>query len=386
MKFLHTSDWHLGAAISGIIRIGEQREILRVIAKAAIDENVDLIIAAGDIFDSPNPSAEAEALFYETLELLTKNTPVLIIAGNHDSPERLTASNPVTFGRGVISVGTLSTPILSGNCGAAEVKNTAPGCVELKIKGETAIILTMPFASERRLNRIFPCSELDSQLQSIFDGLAENFRNDTVNLIVSHIFVTGGNKTGDSHFEREIGGSFAADIDIFPPNAQYVALGHLHRPQKIGGTPVYYSGSPLQYSFNESGYSKSVNIVEVKPGQPAEVRQVLLPCLKPLEVWRTSSADEALEMCAQNSGRSCFVHIKISSGEVLGRAIINEMRSLKADIVEIETEYLLDEEFIPESSEKSFDENFAEFYRAKKGRDPLPELLDLLHEVLEEGK
>ena len=235
MRILHTADWHLGKSLEKRSRIDEQRKFLDDFIEIAKENDIDLVIIAGDIYDSSNPPAIAEKMFYDTLKKISDNGKrlILIIAGNHDNPERLVASAPLAREHGIIMVGTLKTIIDTGNYGRHKIINSGEGFIEIEINGEKAVILTVPYLSEKRLNEVL-YKDMDSDEEriksysdrvfSLFDSLKDNYREDTINLLVSHFYAMGSEE-GGSERSIQLGGSYIVNCECFPKEAQYIALG-----------------------------------------------------------------------------------------------------------------------------------------------------------------
>ena len=289
MRILHTSDWHLGRNLEQISRIDEQREFIDCLCRMVDEQKIDMVLVAGDIYDTYNPSAAAEELFYHAMDRLNDRgkRPVIVIAGNHDNPERLCASSPLSYKNGIILLG-----YPGSDAGAYKIAvngmrivESGPGWLELCIPGciHNAVIITLPYPSEARLEELLARQADEGLLQkaysekigSVFSSLGQKFREDTINLAVGHIFLRGGRES-ESERTLQVGGALTVDPGVIPSNAHFIALGHLHRPQEIRGAPcpVFYSGSPLAYSFSEADYSKAVYIIDAAPGEKAEIRSV----------------------------------------------------------------------------------------------------------------
>lgn len=212
MRVLHTGDWHLGKNLEGASRMDEQELFLNDFVDIVEKNKVDLVIIAGDVYDNSNPPARAEKMFYDTLKKLSKNGErlILVIAGNHDNPERLVAAGPLAMEHGIIMSGTPKTVIQCGEYGQHKVINSGEGFIEVEINNEKAVILTVSYPSEKRLNEVL-YGEMDSdedrvktygeRIKSLFDSLEKNYRSDTINLVVSHLFAMGSEEGGS---ERSI--------------------------------------------------------------------------------------------------------------------------------------------------------------------------------------
>jgi DNA repair protein SbcD/Mre11 len=295
MKMLHTSDWHVGKAIRGESRADEHRAVLGEIVGIAESEQVDLVIVAGDLFDSASPTAEAEEIVYRALlGLAGAGIPVAVIAGNHDNAKRLQAVAPLLELGKVVLV-------------AEPTRPEAGGVIELTTADGTEVRLAMlPFVSKRGIVRAeqlmdhaaFEHAQVYAErLRLLVDHMCRGFTDDTVNILAAHAFVLGAAAGGGeraAHLVEE----YAITAQSFPASIGYGALGHLHRPQRIpAGPPLHYCGSPLQLDFGEGdgGQAKQVNIVTIEPGVPADVRAVPLASGRRLRTVR-GGLDDLLSM------------------------------------------------------------------------------------------
>ena len=264
MKLLHTADWHVGRTIRGRSRDEEHRQVLAEIADIAGDENVDVTLVAGDIFDTAAPAAAAEEIVYQALLNLAEVAPVVIVGGNHDNPARLRAVAPLLrLGRVTV---------------ASQILRPDEGGV-VTIPGLPMRIALVPFIGKRGIVRVEQILSLDTQalagefaerVQRIVEWLCSEMETDLVNILVGHLMVLGG-KTGGGERTAHLF-DYAIPALSFPGHLSYVALGHLHRAQRVPApAPIWYSGSPLQLDFGEEEDIKSVTLVEVEPGLPALV-------------------------------------------------------------------------------------------------------------------
>ncbi|MBE3580541.1 MAG: exonuclease subunit SbcD [Thermoanaerobacteraceae bacterium] len=399
MRILHTSDWHLGRTLEGRSRLEEQREFVDDLCDLVAAEGIHLIVIAGDIFDVYNPPAEAENLFFEALERLSSGgkRAVVAIAGNHDSPERLRAANPLALTHGISLIGypLEELPTGRGKGGAARVAS-GPGWLELEIPGceEHAVVGCLAYPSEARLNEVLSRVLEDNLLQqayterirAILQGLATRFRPDTVNLVVSHLYMAGG-KEAESERPIQLGGALAVEARALPSNAHYVALGHLHRPQGVEGAPVpcRYAGSPLAYSFSETDQPKEVVIVEARPGSRASITRVPLCCGRPLKTWRACSLEEFWTWCGDRENLRCWVDLEIRAAEPLTPQEVAEIRRRHPGVVNIRV--LLPEGLggMPSSGRAALPirEQFRLFAARQLGYEPPGELVDLFLELLD---
>ena len=399
MRILHTGDWHLGKNLEGKSRLDEQEMFLKDFIDIVEKNNIDLIIIAGDIYDSPNPPARAEKIFYDTLKHLSKNGErlTLVISGNHDSPERLVAAGPLARDHGIIMVGTPKTIVPCGDYGKHKVIDSGEGFIEIEINGEKSVILTVPYPSERRLNEIIYNSMDDDEEKAksysdkifeLFNKLKSHYRKDTINLAVSHLFAMGSEE-GGSERSIQLGGSYIVDGKYFPKEAQYIALGHVHKPQIVPGTGkrARYSGSPIHYNKKEINYDKKCLIVDVECGQECRVSEIILPVYKPIEIWKCDSIEDAIKKCEENKERECWVYIEITTDRYIREDEIKAMKDFKNDILEIlpKIDDEDDEEFNWENlKEKPFEEIFREFYKKERDVEPQEEVLEMLMSIMNE--
>lgn len=272
MRLLHTSDWHVGKRIRGHSRAGEHRAVLDEIAALAEAESVDLVVVAGDLYETSAPTPESEHIVNDTLLRLAEIAPVVAVAGNHDNPRRLAALESL-FRLGRIHL--VSEP-RSPDQG---------GCLEL-MAGDTPVrAALLPFVSQRAIVRTEQLMDnaawenaqfYSERLSRVVEALCQPFDADHVNLVVAHAFVTGG-MSGGGERAAHLVDEYAISAVDFPLTATYVALGHLHRAQQmLGSTAIHYSGSPLQLDFGEQDQAKQVNLVEAEPGLPAKVTPLAL--------------------------------------------------------------------------------------------------------------
>ena len=399
MRILHTSDWHLGKSLEGFSRMDEQEAFLNDFIEIVKEENVDMVIIAGDIYDSANPPSRAEKMFYDTLKKLSSNGEriTLVIAGNHDNPERLVAAGPLARDHGIIMLGTPKSVADTGEYGKHKVVDSGEGFVEVEINSERAVILTVPYPSEKRLNEVLydAMDEEDQRvktyserIKTLFDSLSGKYRDDTINLAVSHLFAMGSEEAG-SERSVQLGGSFIVDGGCFPEKAQYVALGHIHKPQLVPGTnkKARYAGSPIHYSKKEIKFNKKAFIIDIKANEECTVKEIDFKVYKPIEVWKCESIEKAIDMCEENKGKDCWVYLEINTDRYLREDEIKLMKSAKKDILEISP--IIKGENIEEIdlnsfSEKSFEEIFKDFYIKERQVEPQQELIDLLLGILQE--
>ena len=294
MKFLHLADLHLGKRVNGFSMLEDQAHILRQILAILDDEQPDGVLIAGDVYDKSVPTVEAVELLDGFLtELRTRGVPVLLISGNHDSPERLAFG-----GRVMDSCGIHISPVYDGALAPVTLHDTF---------GPVHVWL-LPFVKPAHVRRWFPDADIESYTDAVAEAVA-HMDIDTAarNVLVTHQFVTGGTRSGSE--ELSVGGTDNVDSGVFAP-FDYVALGHLHGAQHIGSETIRYAGSPLKYSFSEARQHKSVTVVTLGEKGDVQVRTVPLTPLRDLREIR-GSYDEltARSFYEHTTYRSDYLHL-----------------------------------------------------------------------------
>jgi exonuclease SbcD len=284
MKLLHTSDWHVGKQIRGNSRADEHRSVLFEIGEIAEREEVDLLLVAGDLFDTSAPSPESEEIVFDALLRFARTgTEVVVIGGNHDNARRLRALSPVFRGCGVHVLGEPARPEQGGVRSFTARDGTAVNLALLPFVSQRAIVRSEQLMSAEAFQN---AQRYSQRLAAIVDTLCGGYSAESVNILMAHAFVTGGAAGGGeraAHLVEE----YAVPAPTFPTTAAYVALGHLHKAQAIAGaTAIHYCGSPLQLDFGEVNDRKQVNVVELAPGIPAKLRPVELEGGRQLRSYR----------------------------------------------------------------------------------------------------
>lgn len=402
MKILHTADWHLGKKLEIFSRMEEQRAVLEEICEIAEKEEPNAVIIAGDIFDSPNPAIEALELFYKTAKRLTRNgkCAVIGIAGNHDSPDRIEAPEPLARECGIILSGypdsIISTFMLETGLG---VTHSEQGFIRLQLpECEPALnLLLTPYANEIRMKRYLSKDKEETHLRTLLEekwrSLAEVYcTNDkTVSLLVTHLFVMkkGEPKPEEGEEERSVlivGGAQEFYSDNFPLHIHYVALGHIHRPQTISRLPcpIVYSGSPIAYSMAEAGQQKSVVLIEVEPDTEAVYRFFPLQSGKKLFKKSFDSVGEAETWLTENPNTITEVTIRtdtaLTPAQRKSLYQANPAIFLKFELIR-DTVSAGDRDSIF-SLDKSMETLFIEFFQHKNKQLPNEDLMTLFREVI----
>jgi DNA repair protein SbcD/Mre11 len=299
MRILHTGDWHVGRTIRGRSRADEHEAVLAEIVGIADREAVDLVLVAGDQFDTAAPSPEAERIVYRALlDLVETGAQVVMVAGNHDNPGRLVAVAPL-LETSRVRVG--ARPVPPGDGGVVEIQTRS---------GEAATVALLPFVSRRAIVRAADLMVRDAfeheqtyatRLGLLVDALCAGFGDDTVNLLVGHLMTVGAAMGGGERVAHTVM-EYAVPATVFPATAHYVALGHLHRAQRVpAACPAWYAGSPLQLDFGEERDDKAVLVIEAEPGTPAAVRQVPLQSGRRLRTLRGTLAELEADAASDTS-------------------------------------------------------------------------------------
>lgn len=312
MKFLHTSDWHIGRQLHNHSLLDDQRHVLQQIVQLAQEHQVDAVVVAGDIYDRSVPPASAVTLLNEVLEqlVLELGISVILIAGNHDGHERLGFAASHLKSAGLHIVGPLSNKI-------------EPIVIPSEQGG--ACFYPLPYVEPATVREKLgvECKSHHDALAALLAQVKNHEAKGLAKVVISHCFVMGSEES-DSERPLSLGGADQVSPSLFTP-FDYVALGHLHGPQYRGAQHVRYSGSPLKYSFSEQHQSKSVTLVELHgPGQ-VEVKLLPLTPIRDVRIFE-GFLDELLE--SGGGGASCDDYLMIRLLDK--RAILDAMGKLRA--------------------------------------------------------
>ncbi len=299
MRLLHTSDWHVGRSLHGTDLLREQEQVLGGLARIVADEGVDVVVVAGDVYDRAVPSADATAVLDRVLtRLRAAGATVVLTPGNHDSARRL------GFASGLLAV--------SG----VHVRTTTAGLDEPVLladeHGEVAVY-GLPYLEPELARDELGVAGARSH-ESVLTAAMERVRADlflrpgTRSVVLAHAFV-GGGMPSESERDITVGGVDRVPVPVFD-GVDYVALGHLHRPQTLTER-LRYSGSPLPYSFGEAGQQKQVWLVDLDAAGLADVRAVQLPVPRPLVVL-TGTLEELLADPAHAAAEEAFVSARLT--------------------------------------------------------------------------
>jgi len=400
VKILHTADWHLGKKLDSFSRFEEQIEVMDEICQIADQQDVDIVLVAGDLFDTFNPPVEAVNLFYRTLKQLSRNgsRPVIAIAGNHDSPYRIDAPNPLAKECGIIFIGSPETVVdtFSVTDSFCVTKSEAH-FFELKIpKFDFPIrIIATPYANETRLKEFLgeedKVEELNNVLKNKWKVLADTYCDkEGVNILTTHLYMLkrGGEILVEPEGEKplKIGNADVVYTDCIPEQIQYSALGHLHNYQNVGGHkgPVIYSSSPLAYSFSEYEQEKKVVIIEAFPNIEVTVTPIPLTKGRTLHRVRFDDIDLAVRWLLENP--TTLVELTLVMEHYIKTEDLKRLHEVHDGIIhvipvisEVTTE---DDSKLNVNLDQDIEGLFSDFFQAKKKQLPNEEILELFKEIL----
>jgi exonuclease SbcD len=378
MKFFHISDLHIGKRVCGFSMLEDQRYILQQILDLAKEHRPDGILIAGDLYDKSMPSAEAvELVDWFLSQFAQLGIPVWAISGNHDSAERVAYASRMLEQAGI------------------HMARVFDGTLQQYSISDEVDIYLMPYLRPAQVRRFYPEREIETTQQAVEAVLSTvTLRKDRVNILLMHQFLTGA-AVCDSE-ELSVGGLDqveASVVDAF----DYVALGHLHRPQKIGRETVRYCGSPLKYSFSEAGCGKSVTVVETMPEvaerkgstlhNRAETTTIpLVPRLDLREI-RGPIGQLLQKEVYEAANREDYLHITLTDREEILDAI-GKLREVYPNIMRLDFENRSMEQSQDEPElrldEKTPQELFEEFFLLQNGREMTDEQKELTGSLMKE--
>ena len=383
MRLLHTADWHVGRTMRGRSRTAEFEAVLAELIEIARDEEVEALLVCGDIWDKATPSPESDRLVFEALrECVGHGIQAVLLAGNHDNPRKLQA------------LGLLS-ELLGVQTQHEVLRPNAGGVLTIEGREHVARIAAVPFITEGRYVDAAAVMGLQEDwfgayadgvagiLRAICDGFGDE---PSVNILATHIFVDGSRVARVDGSERllHIGQTYGINAPQLPIEPQYIALGHVHEPQEILAAPVptAYSGSLLQLDFGERGQQKVVRIIDAEPGQPVTHTTVPLTRGRPLAELR-GSLDEVLAQREEAGDAFLRVRLDVERPEP---GIAERVREELPNAVDVQLEYdpPEDEDAVEALGQLSATELFTRYYVRQHGAEPVPELIALFEELLNE--
>lgn len=370
MKFLHLADLHLGKSLNGFSLIEDQAFILDRIVAAASKQRPEAVIIAGDLYDSPTPSTEAVRICDEFLtSLVSIPCQVLIISGNHDSAERLSFLRTLIKKQGIIIAD-------------RRLDKLEPVILEDQY-GEVHFYL-LPYVRPAEVRRYYPDSSVDSYTQAVQTVLSSlKLSTQARKVLVAHQFVTGG-LCSDS--ELSVGGTDNVDSEVFRA-FDYVALGHLHRPQVVDSPRIRYCGSPLKYSFSELGYDKTLSLITLgEKGSEVVCQELALRPKRDLRELQGAFADLIREAQAGLHDPEDYYRVCLTDPQEIPDAM-QKMRTVLPRVMQVIltrpagslSEFETSEEVLQRQSPL---EQFAEFFRQQHKRELSAEQAEICSELI----
>lgn len=305
MKFIHLSDLHIGKRVNEISMLEDQEYILTQIVRIIDEEKPSAVLIAGDVYDKSIPSAEAVTLFDDFLcRLAQRNLHVIIISGNHDSPERLAFGNRLMENSGIHF-----SPVYNGTITSITLHDSY---------GDINFWL-LPFMKPAHVKRYFPADEIETYSDAIRTAIDKmQIDYSSRNVLLSHQFITGASICESE--EINVGGSDNVDASIFD-GFDYVALGHLHGPQNIGSHRIRYCGTPLKYSFSETHHYKSVTIVDLREkGNLNLYTRPLIP-IRDMRQIQGSFSELTNKFFYEGTATDDYLHVILTDEEDIAEAV-----------------------------------------------------------------
>lgn len=388
MKILHTSDWHLGKKLNNHPRLGEQAEIMQEICTLADEQGVDLVLIAGDVFDTFVPPSEAEELFFNTMnKLASPKRAVVVISGNHDDSVRLSASRTLASKSNVYIFGGDSIPPYCKEDFKVCAEQTGKYHCVIKKGEERLYVGALPYPTEHRYGESKSELTFDQKMKGWIDACFEQNVNNYPQILVGHLFMLGGNPSS-SERQIELGGTRLVNKNLIPQNCIYSAFGHLHKRQIIDlERNILYSGSILQYDFDEVNIEKSVTLFEVSNGKVENLVIHKLKGGKRLTKITAFDFDGAKELLQANADHHVFLTLKLK--EVLGEVQSRELVSSFPQLVDYRIEPPANKESENRVDRRTLSEEqaFIEYYKqGHGGEQPDQELVTLYLEFMEGAK
>lgn len=377
MRFLHTSDLHLGKQLNEMPLLEDQRHILGQIVDIAKSREVDAVVVAGDVYDKSSPSAEAVSLLDGFLTSLSKRKiPGIFVSGNHDSAERIAYARTLMAQNGIhvspVFVGTLER-------------------VDLQDEHGTVSFWLMPFVKPAHVRPHFPQNDIGSDYTAAVSAVIANAEIDRAsrNVLVGHQFVTSGSTAPDrTDSELSLGGLDNVDISAYEP-FDYVALGHVHRAQQIGRPTARYAGSPLKYSLSEAVGEKSVTLVEMGKKGSVSFEKIALKPLRDVRKLRGPLQGIAKAAQEEPSGRDDYVHVTLTDERPPLNAM-SRIRDIYPNAIGLAYDNArtnaqgISAEDLPDLSTTTPEELFAEFYETQNGAPMSESQAAIVRSALEE--
>lgn len=374
MKFVHLSDLHLGKRVNGYSMIEDQKYILIKILNVIDEQKAEAVVIAGDVYDKPIPPTEAVQLFDDFLfRLVERNLQILVISGNHDSPERIAFGSRFMDKSGVHM---------------SQVYNGKNDLVELKDKYGKVNFYMLPFVKPSNVRRFFEGEEINTYTDAVRVAVSHmNVNKKARNVIITHQFVTGAQRSESETIA--VGGTDNVDSYVFD-DFDYVALGHIHGPQNVGKNTVRYCGTPLKYSFSEISHKKSVTVVEMKGKGNVKVSTVELTTKLDMREIKGTYEELTFKKNYENTNTEDYLHIILTDEEDVAdavaklRCVYPNLMKLDYDNTRTRNSFALTQ--AEETEKKSDTELLSEFFEKQNGKPLSDEQLEYAANLFEQIK
>lgn len=373
MKIIHLADLHIGKRVNEFSMIDDQKYILNQILEIIDKEKPDAVIIAGDVYDKQVPSIEAVELLDSFISDISKRkTTTFIISGNHDSAERL------AFGSSLMAMGKIYiSPVYNGKISKYTLKDDFG----------SANFYLLPFVKPSHVKRFFPDEKIESYTDAI-KVVVDNLKLDTseINILIAHQFVTGASRTESE--EISVGGLDNVDASVFE-DFDYVALGHIHRPQKIGTERIRYCGTPLKYSFSEVNDTKSVSIIEINSKEDFNLRMIPLIPKRDMRKIRGTYEELTTKNSYENTNTDDYIHVTLTDEFNVADAI-QKLRVIYKNIMKLEYDNIRTRESRKINLDNMVIENknpleiFSEFYKLQNNKEMNDEQKEIIKKIMEE--
>ena len=356
MRFIHLSDLHLGKRLNEFSLLEDQEYILARILSIIDAERPDAVLLAGDVYDRPVPPAEAVGLFDDFLVRLAKrDLQVFVISGNHDSPER------IAFGARLMDKsGVHLSPVYDG----------AVAPVTLEDAWGPVRVYMLPFLKPAHVRRFCPDETIETYTDAMAAAVARMKVDTSVrNVLITHQFVAGASPT-ESEEISAVGGAASVDPAVFEP-FDYVALGHLHGPQRVGRDTIRYCGAPLKYSFSEKDQQKSVTIADLMEKGRVELRTVPLTPRRELRELRGTYNELTARSFYEGTATDDYLHILLTDEDDVPDAVAR-LRTVYPNLMKLDYDNARTRSgggpIAPAAEHRSPPELLADFYEAQNGQ------------------
>ena len=368
MRFLHIADLHLGKQMNDLSLLSDQEAALRQVVSIASSERADAVLIAGDVYQRSAPQAEAMALFDGFVsELVALGQKVFVISGNHDSALRISYFSSLIRERGVY---------------VSEAFTGKMQSVTLRDRDGDIVVWLLPFLRPSQVKRWLPDEKIATYQEAVEAVLRQAvIDRKKTNILLCHQFITGS-ETSDSE-ERAVGGLDNIDAGVFDA-FDYVALGHIHKPQKVRRETLRYAGSPLKYSFSETGHQKSVAVLDVRGKGDISVHTVPLYPVHDVRLIE-GKMDDLMRLPYSEDYLWITVHDELVPPDARVTLSVNFPNMMKFSVVNSHTKHDIDVMALQSMENKTIPELFSDFYRLQNNdREPGKEHMKVLNKVLRE--